>query len=104
MFDSKSKITGICDHSNGLYFINLLRPPPTVPQPLISYAFDAHEMISKADLAQYLHCAAFILVVSTWTQAIDAGYFATWPVLTSDLVQKHPPKSLDTAKGHLRQN
>ena len=61
-------------------------------------------MTTKADLVQYLHRAAFSLVVSTWTQAIDSGLFATWPGLTSDLVHKHLPKSLATAKGDLRQD
>ena len=61
-------------------------------------------MKTKADLVQYLHRAAFSPVVSTWTRAIDAGFFATWPGLTSDLVRKHLPKSLATAKGHLRQD
>ena len=40
----------------------------------------------------------------TWTKAIDAGYFATWPGLTSELVRKHLPKLLATVKGHLKQD
>ena len=39
----------------------------------------------------------------TWTKAINAGYFATWPGLTSELVRKHLPKLLATAKGHMKQ-
>ena len=42
--------------------------------------------------------------MSTWTSAITSGFFATWPGLTSALVRKHLPKSLATAKGHLRQD
>ena len=59
-------------------------------------------MSSKADLIQYMHRFTFIPVVITWTQAIDAGYFSTWPGLTSDLVRKHLPKSLANAKSHLK--
>ena len=61
-------------------------------------------MMTESDLVQYLHRAAFSLVVSTWTQAIDSGFFATWPGLTSDLVLKHFPKFLVTAKGHIWQD
>ena len=61
-------------------------------------------MRTKAVLVQYLHRFAFIPVVHTWTKAIDAGYFVTWPGLTSKLVRKHLPKLLATAKGHLKQD
>ena len=61
-------------------------------------------MKTKADLVQYLHRCDFSLVVHTWTKAIDAGYFATWPGLTSELVRIHLPKLLATAKGHLKQD
>ena len=57
-----------------------------------------------SDLVQYLHRACFSPVVKTWTHAIDAGFFTTWPGLTSALVRKHLPKSLAMAKGHLRQD
>jgi hypothetical protein len=61
-------------------------------------------MKTLADLVQYFHRACFSPVIKTWTQAIDAGFFATWPRLTSALVRKHLPKSVATAKGHLRQD
>ena len=61
-------------------------------------------MNSKAELVQYLHWCAFGPVVSTWTKAIDSGYFSTWPGLTSNLVRKHLPKLLATTKGHLKQD
>ena len=61
-------------------------------------------MTMKADLVQYLHRAIINPVVSTWTQAIDSGFFSTWPGLTSDLVRKHLLKYLATTKSHLRQD
>ena len=61
-------------------------------------------MKTKAELVQYLHRCDFSPVVHTWTKDIDSGYFATWPSLTSKLVRKHLPKSLATAKGHLKQD
>ena len=61
-------------------------------------------MTTLRDLVTYLHRACFSPVTRTWTKAIDAGFFSTWPGLTSDLVRKHLPKSLATAKGHLKQD
>ena len=57
----------------------------------------------QADIVQFLHRAAFSPVTSTWNQSIDACYFTTWTGLTPALVCKHLPKSLATAKGHMRQ-
>ena len=53
-------------------------------------------------LVQFLHRACFSPVMDTWCNAIDAGYFTTWPGLTSKLVRKHLPASIDTSKVHLR--
>ena len=61
-------------------------------------------MTTKAYLVQFLYHSAFISVVSTWTKAIDDGYFTTWPILTSKLLHKHLPKSLAIARGHLEQS
>ena len=60
-------------------------------------------MSTKSDLVHYLHRAAFSPVISTWTKAINAVYYTTWPGLTSQLVRKHLPKALATSQGHLRQ-
>ena len=59
---------------------------------------------TKSALVQYLHRCDFSPVVPTWTKAIDAKFFATWPGLKSELLRKHLPKSLATAKGHLKQD
>ena len=92
------------DPSTGLYYIDLPEPPHVAPQELHPFACSAYEKKTKADLVQYLHRCAFSPVVHTWTNFIEAGYFATWPSLTSDLVRKHLPKLLSTAKGHLKQD
>ena len=69
-----------------------------------AYVFSNSEyhMNTLTALVQFLHRACFSLVVDTWCKAIDAGYFATWPGLTSNLVRKHLPASIETAKGHFR--
>jgi hypothetical protein len=60
-------------------------------------------MKTKGDIVTYLHQACGSPVNSTWLKAIAAGFFTTWPGLTIDLVRKHLPKSIATAKGHLQQ-
>ena len=97
-------ITGQLDPSTGLYYIDLPEPPPVAHQALHPFSCSAYKIKTKADLVQYLHRCAFSPVIHTWTKAINAGYFATWPGLTSELVHKHLPKLLATAKGHLKQD
>jgi hypothetical protein len=110
-------ISGQRDSRDGLYYIDLAstdavhsrvpRPISTPSLPTLSIksaALNAYAMTTKRDLILYLHRAAFSPVVSTWTEAINAGFFTTWPGLTSDLVRKHLPKFLATAKGHLKQS
>ena len=97
-------ITGLRDPRTGMYYIDILQPPPVSPPALHPFACSTYVMNTKADLVQYLHRCAFSPVVHTWTKEIDAGYFATWPGLTSELVHKHIPKSLAMAKGHLKQD
>jgi hypothetical protein len=53
-------------------------------------------------LIDFLHRACFSPTMSTWTQAIEDNFFATWPGLTAEAVRKYLPKSLATAKGHLK--
>ena len=66
-------------------------------------AFNAYAKQTKSELVTFLHAAAFSPTVATWCAAIDMGFFATWPGLTSALVRKHLLKSLATAKGHQKE-
>ena len=79
---------------------------PNTSQPPVSHfpllINNAYTQKTLRELVTYLHQAAFSPVPSTWIAAIDEGFFATWPGLTSDLVRKHLPKSVATAKGHMR--
>ena len=97
-------LTGTHNTENGLYYIDLQRTDPAQTAPLPQHApcsNNVHTLSTKSDIMQYLYRAAFSPVVSTWTNAITAGFFTTWPGLNSALVRKHLPKSLATAKGHL---
>ncbi len=51
---------------------------------------------------KYLHTAAGFSVEDTWTKAIKAGNFNTWPTITPSTVQQHFPESDETQKGHMK--
>ena len=90
---------------NGLWDIPLATNTTTCTDfPLmVNTAFTAYNYDTKADLISFLHAAAFSPTVSTWCDAIDAGYFPTWPGLTSKAVRKHLPKAMATYKGHQKE-
>eukprot|EP00957_Ditylum_brightwellii_P191960 14613046-Ditylum_brightwellii.AAC.1 len=52
---------------------------------------------------QFPHAAAGSPVPSTWIDAINNGFFFTWPGLTAANVRKYLPKSKATSQGHLEQ-
>ena len=97
--NGKTTINGERDlQEGGLYYVNLppskqlaLAPPSNQ---LCYIALNTYKMTTKRDLVQYLHRYA-------GCPAIQAGYFATWPGLTVELLRKHLLKSLATTKGHL---
>ena len=74
---------------------NTLPPKPGIQHPL--------QDITKRELAQYFHAAAFSLVKSTFLAAINNGHFTSWPGLFAGLISKHLPQSPFTLKGHLDQ-
>ena len=52
-------------------------------------AFNAYEVQSIPDLINFYHRTCCNIPVSTWIQAINQNYFATWPGLTADRVLKY---------------
>ena len=97
--DDASTVVGHHNRSNGLWDISLTAStlPYTPPFPQV-HVNSAYKMKTLKDLVIYLHCACFSPVVSTWTKAIDTGYFTTLPGLTSAIVCKHLPKYIATAR------
>jgi hypothetical protein len=51
---------------------------------------------------RYLHAAAGYPPEETWTNAINAGYYNTWPGLTATAVRCHFPELEETQKGHMK--
>ncbi len=109
-------LQGERDNRTGLWQLDLNPASPSkAPSPstntanstyeinFVNSANSVYELVKQGDIVKYLHQACGSPVKSTWLKAIEAGYFTTWPGLTTDLVKKHLPKALASAKGHLRQ-
>jgi hypothetical protein len=50
----------------------------------------------------YYHAAAGFPPKETFCNAVQAGNYATWPGLTTQLLNKHFPNSDETQKGHMK--
>jgi hypothetical protein len=50
-----------------------------------------------------MHAICGYLVKLTWLNAIKAGGYVGWPMLTECNVQKYYPETTKTSKGHLNQ-
>ena len=58
---------------------------------------------NAAELVAYAHAAMFSPALSTLEKALQQGYVRNLPGLTTKTLRRHPPQSVDTAKGHLDQ-
>ena len=63
---------------------------------------NVYNLLSISQTIKYLHAAAGYPVEETWTKAITAGNYTTWPGLTAPMVHKHFPESDKTQKGHMK--
>jgi hypothetical protein len=105
--DGVTSVIGLRNPTNGMWLVNVEPSdgPTLLPNQHPTYqhqANSAYEQKTKVQLIDFLHRACFSPPISTWTQAIEKNFFATWPSLTADAVRKCLPKSLATAKGHLK--
>ena len=57
-----------------------------------NHAGNLYHLTKTKEVVQYLHCCCFSPATSTWCDAIDKGFFQTWPHLTSRFVRKYLPK------------
>ena len=97
--------------ANGLWTIEIAIPnitPKTQPTPTLLPKYVGNhlstlETKTASDRIAFLHAAAGYPVLSTWIQAIEKGFYATWPGLTVQAVRRHLPKSIVTTMGHLDQ-
>jgi hypothetical protein len=76
---------------------------PTMPEPQRQItAHSAYHQRNSQKLATFLHAAAGYPPISTLCKAIDAGFLATWPGLSSPLIRKHLEISVPTIMGRLK--
>ena len=70
-------------------------------------ANNAYKIRAVPALISYLHACAGFIPKSTWIARIKMGFYATWPGLTAERVEKYLQKSECTTMGHqklIRQN
>jgi hypothetical protein len=63
---------------------------------------NAYSLPSIPQSIKYLHAAEGFPVKETWTTAIQAGNYVTWPGLMATTIRKHFPDSDETQKGHMK--
>ena len=64
---------------------------------------NVYRLTTTSSVIMYLHAVAFFPVKSTWLKAIKKNFYATWPFLTYDAVNKYLPPSPITSRAHIRQ-
>ena len=65
-------------------------------------AANAYTISCVPALISYLHACAGFPVTETWIDAINKGWYSTWPGLTASRVQKHLEPSEHTSMGHMK--
>jgi hypothetical protein len=64
------------------------------------HANGAYTTQLRRNTIKFMHAAVFSPTTATWTKAINAGNFQSWPGLSSTAVRTLLPKSMATAMGH----
>jgi predicted aspartyl protease len=57
-----------------------------------------YELPNTEQVVAWYHAAAGYPTKATWLKAIEAGFYATWPMLTAKAVRKHFPEHDETHK------
>jgi hypothetical protein len=99
-------LSGTHNHTDDLWEIPLAATSPSLsltPTPVLAANVIICKDMTKNALTQYLYGCCGSPVFSTWQRAIRNGNFVTWPGIDSFSVDKHLPKSITSAKGHLNQ-
>ena len=83
----------------------LLPPTCLFPEPpslIHQRATSAYELRTVPALISYLHVCASFLPKDTFIDAINAGFYSSWPGLSAPRVRKHLKKSKSTTSGHMK--
>ena len=65
---------------------------------------DMYELPNTRQIIQYYHATPGFPMKATWLKAIWAGFYATWPMLTTRAVMKYSLELDETQKQHMGQN
>jgi hypothetical protein len=68
----------------------------------MEFTNSVYELPNQEQVIAWYHAAAGYPTKATWLKAIEAGFFATWPLLTAKAVKKHYPETEETPKGHMK--
>ena len=105
--NNKTLIEGTRNFSNGMWYVPIhndttltSQPTPPLSTPMINVITKLHP---TSNLIRFLHAAAFSPAPSTWIQAVEKGFFSSWPGLTKKAINTFLPKSIHTSMGHLDQ-
>ena len=98
------------DPTTKMYVLDLRSPtaPPRArdclpaPGTHISAHASAYSMRTKSDLAAWHHQSCWAPVHTTFSAAASAGYLASFPGLSPDLITRHLAPIPATAQGHMR--
>ena len=79
---------------------NLMRESTTPDE---YFSGSAYKWKPKKTLVDYHHASCWSPTNSGWGKVITKKFFTSWPVLSLDLVHKHPQKKQSNILGHLQQ-
>lgn len=107
-FDTLFTRDGVCVTQNGQILLSGTRADNGLWQTTLPTKHQAHKLehspvTTTINLTTYLHACCFSPTPSTLIQAIDQGFFQSWPNFTSNNIRKHLTKSEATTMGHLDQ-
>lgn len=112
-------LRGYRDKSEGVYRIPLVKevknintdtaivnvPPNRFLQqnpPSYDTINNVWECRNQSEVLRFYHAACGFPTEATWIQAVERGYFASWPGLTVAAIRRHFPESEETQKGHMK--
>jgi hypothetical protein len=95
-------LQGTRDPATGMWTADISHQPET-PNVIQHVAMSAIAAETMGERIAFLHACAGSPALSTFKQAIAAGYYTTWPELTTARIDKYLITPAATIKGHLDQ-
>lgn len=106
LMDNRIILQGKRDKATGLWHVNITpteHAPLQGPNILQHAAMSAIAAETVGERIAFLHACAGAPALSTFKDAITAGFYTTWPELTARRIDKYIDTPEPTIKGHLDQ-